>query len=139
MRNSKIYDIIIIEIKKSNRLKRSKERFIMNILKLNYAHVWEVNNEFKLVNVNDEAIFHVDGAENMCIMLAVHLNTDCKLTGQLIDDFIENYLIVDCNKEVFTVDYRYKGDDVIIYLESRGETIVTFNMSEYIEADERYY
>ena len=111
----------------------------MNILKLNYAHVWEANNKFKLVNINDEAFYHVLGAENMCITLAVHLNTDCKLTVQPIDDFILNYLIVDCDKEVFTVDYRYKGEDVIIYLESRGETIVTFNMSEYIEADERYY
>lgn len=111
----------------------------MNILKFVYANAWETNRDFKLVNINDEAFSHVVGAENMCIMLAVHLNTDCKMTGHPIDDFVQNYLIVASDKEVFTVDFNYKGGDVIIYLESRGETIVTFNMSEYIDADERYY
>lgn len=139
MRNSKSYDIIIIEIKKSTRFNRRKGDVTMNILKFVYAKVWETHRDFKLVNINDEDFTHVVGAENMCIMLAVHLNVDCKMTGQPIDDFAQNYLIVDTDKEVFTVDFRYKGDDVIIYLESRGETIVTFNMSDYIDVDERYY
>lgn len=111
----------------------------MNILKFVYANVWETHRNFKLVNLADESFFHIVGAENTCIMLAVHLNADCKMTGQPIDDFTQNYLIVDDDKEVFTVDFKYKGDDVIIYLESRGKTIVTFNMSEYIYADERHY
>ena len=112
----------------------------MNILALNYAHVWETNNDFKLVNIADEAFYHVKGVEDMCIMLAVHLNSDCKMTEQPIDEFTLNYLIVDDDKEVFTIDFKYKGDDVIIYLENAfGEMIVCFNMSEYIEADERYY
>ena len=111
----------------------------MNILKFVYANVWETHREFKLVNIADESFMQVVGVEDMCIMLAVHLITDCKLTNSPIDDFTQNYLIVDEDKEVFTVDFKYKGDDVIIYLESRGETIVTFAMSEFIEADERYY
>ena len=84
----------------------------------------------------------VKGVENVCIMLAVHLNCDCKNFRDLIDEFTRNYIVVDEDKNILTIEYRYinNDDDVRIGLvTTTGKVAVTFDMSEYIEADERYY
>lgn len=111
----------------------------MNILKKEYGTVWEINNKFKFISIDDYDIADIETIESVCIFLAINLNCDCDRTGQPIDDFVLDYLIVDCDKEVFNICFRHKGDDVIIYLESRGETIVSFNMSEFISDKERHY
>ena len=111
----------------------------MNILKKEYAACWELNNKFKFISIDDYDIADIETIESVCIFLAISLNCDCGRTGQPIDDFVFDYLVVDSDKEVFNICFRHKADDVIIYLESRGETIVTFNMSEFISENERNY
>lgn len=113
----------------------------MNILKSLYSNYWKAGgHNFKIVNHEEEYFSKTKSIEGTCKILAKHLNWDCENECQPIDDFVLNYLIVDDDKEIFTIDFEHKGEEVVIYLENdEGELVVCFDMSEYIEADERYY
>lgn len=113
----------------------------MNILKSLYSNYWNGGEHmFKLVNHEQEYFSKAKSIRGICSILANHLNWDCEKVADPIDEFALNYLIVDDDKDVYTIDFKRKGDDVTIYLENAfGEMIVTFEMSEFIEAYERYY
>lgn len=113
----------------------------MNILSEVYSNYWGAGgHKFKIVNHDEEYFSKSKSIKGACKLLATHLNWDCEKCCCPVDGFTYNYIIVDDDKEVFTIDFRRKGEALIIYLVNAvGEKVVAFEMSEYIDADERYY
>ena len=118
----------------------------MKILSALYSNYWGAGgHKFKIINHYEEYFSKSKSIKGACKLLATHLNWDCEKCCCPVDGFtlnyiILNYIIVDDDRELFTIEFRRKGEEVAIYLVNAArEKVVAFEMSEFIDADERHY